>query len=126
MSDGYCDVSFSDESSDADSVEFFDTTTPTARKDYVCNECAEAIKSGEKYQRTAYKFEGKMSVDRLCEPCAEAKAEFEYYIFGGNFWRNMREQWENGANVQGCINRLTTVRAKTLMHRQWMKWKGIA
>jgi hypothetical protein len=125
MSQTFCDVDFSDESADADPVEFHDTTTPTARKDYVCDECREPICKGDKYQKTAFKFEGKLGVDRLCASCAEAKAEFEYHMYGGDFWAHMREQWDNGANVQGCINRLTTMRAKDLMHRQWLKWKGL-
>ena len=122
---GYCEVDFSDTSDDADPVEFFNITTPVARTPHSCCECREQIRKGERYRRIAYKCEGMLSVDCLCESCAEAKAEFEYHIFGGDFWSDMREQWANGANVQGCIARLTTVKAKTLMHRQWMKWKGL-
>lgn len=125
MSDSFCSVDFSDESDCVDPVEFFTKTTPKARKEHVCAECKEPIQKGERYTRIAYKFEGTMDCDRLCASCAEAKAEFEYHIFGGDFWREMREQWENGANVQGCINRLTTIKAKDLMHRQWLKWKGL-
>lgn len=123
MSETYCDVSFEGESAGADPVEFFNVTTPTARKAYTCCECREPINKGDKYHRSAYKFEGRMGCDRLCLSCAESKAEFEYYIYGGAFWEHMREEWDNGANVQGCINRLTSAAAKAHMHRQWMKWK---
>lgn len=123
MSDGYCDVDFSDESADCEPVEFHNTTTPVARKEHVCDECSEPIHKGDKYQKTAYKFEGRLGVDRLCGSCAESKAEFEYHVYGGDFWSHMREQWDSGANVQGCINRLTTARAKAHMLAQWAKWQ---
>ncbi len=125
MAETYCDVSFEEESDDADPVEFYSTTTPKARKPHICDECREPIAKGDTYQRTVYKFEGALGVDRLCASCAESKAEFEYHIYGGDFWGHMREEWDRGANVQGCINRLTTKAAKELMHRQWMKWKGL-
>lgn len=121
----YCDVDFSDATDDAEQVEFFNTTKPTARKPYLCFECKEYIPKGDRYQRTAYKFEGKMSLERLCLSCAEAKAEFDYNIFGGAFWEHMAEEWDNGANVQGCIARLTTARARALMLRMWQAWKGL-
>lgn len=121
----YCDVDFGDESADADPVEFLDITTPRARKEHKCCECRGAISVRATYYRVSYKFEGKFGTDRVCEACWEAMQEFDYHIFGGDFWRSMREQWDNGANVQGCINRLSSAAAKEHMRRQWAKWKQL-
>ena len=125
MSDGYCDVDFSDASSELDPVEFFSITNPVARKGHECFECKETIPVGSRHQHAAYKFEGKFCSDRRCASCAEVAAEFGYFIFGGCLWSEMEEQWSNGANVQGCIARLTTVKARELMRRRWLRWKGL-
>ena len=118
-----CAVDFSDRSADADPCEFFDITHPKARREHRCTECRGPIAIGATYAKVAWKFEGTFGVDKVCEPCWEAMQEFDYHIFGGDFWSEMREAWEEGANVQGCINRLVSVDAKTHMHQQWMKWK---
>ena len=126
MSDGHCDVDFSDYSDDADPVEFFTVKTVKARTSHTCSECRAPIAKGESYQRLNYKFEGKMGTDYVCEPCAETKGEFNYNIFGGNLWAHLREEWDNGAHIQACIARLETTRAKKHMRQQWLKWKGLA
>lgn len=125
MSDGYCDVDFGDASDDADPVEFFNVTTAKARKPHQCSECHGPITVGEQYQRASYKFEGDFHMDRRCAPCAETAAEFNYHMFGGDLWGELREQWDQGAHVQSCIARLTTMRAKEHMRQQWLKWKGL-
>lgn len=126
MNDTYCDVSFGEISEDVDQVAFCSTTDPVARKEHLCTECKDAILPGERYRRTAFKHEGTVATDRLCARCAEILPEFEWHILGGDFWRHMEEQWDQGANVQGCINRLTTAAAKAHMLRRWQRWKGIA
>ena len=123
---GLCEVGFSDASDDADPVEFFNVTTPRARKEHHCHECRDRILPGETYHRVAYKFEGDLGCDRVCDPCWEAMQEFEYRIFGGDFWAEMREAWDGGAHVTACVTRLTTVAAKMRMVAEWRKWKGLA
>lgn len=118
----HCEVDFSDASADAEPVEFYDVRTAKARKAHVCVECHVAIPVGDSHTVLAYKFEGKFASDRVCAPCQEAKAEFNYNIFGGSLWTNLEEEWDNGAHVQSCIARLTTARAKEHMRQRWLKW----
>lgn len=118
-----CNVDFHNLSDDADPCDFWRVTTPRARKEHQCTECREPIAIGALYRRVSWKFEGQVGTDKVCEPCWESMQEFDYHIFGGDFWSHMREEWEQGANIQGCINRLVTVDAKIHMHRQWMCWK---
>lgn len=120
---GTCEVDFGDMSDDADPCDFWNVTEPRARKAHACTECQESIKIGDTYHRVAWKFEGTVGTDKVCEGCWEAMQEFEYRIYGGSFWEFMREEWNGGANVQGCINRLVTTNAKAHMHSQWFKWK---
>jgi hypothetical protein len=125
MAEGSCQVDFGDYSDDADPVEFFDTKIVRARKPHVCDECRGPIVVGEAYQRTAYRFEGKFDMDRQCACCREAAAEFHFHVFGGLLWRMFIEEWEQGAHLQACVNRLSTAKAKEHMRRQWLKWKKL-
>lgn len=118
-----CDVDFSDYSDDADPVEFHQTRIVTARKAHRCSECGGEIAIGDRYRVTAYKFEGVFGVDRVCPPCHEAAGEFGYFIMGGSLWQMFQDEWDNGAHVQACINRLETARAKEHMRQQWLKWQ---
>lgn len=124
MSDGHCEVDFTDYSDEADPVEFHQSTiVKRSRKAHRCDECGGEIAVGESYLRTAYVFEGKFDVDRVCDPCREAAGEFGWHIIGGSLWEMFREEWDNGANLQGCLNRLESARAKEHMRRQWAKWQ---
>lgn len=121
MSDGYCEVDFEDVSDDADPVEFVDRRTVKARKPHKCSECGNEIAVGEQHQVAAYKFEGEFHCERTCQPCREAAGEFGYHLLGGDLWGMFREEWDNGAHVQACINRLETARAKEHMRQQFLK-----
>jgi hypothetical protein len=123
MSDGYCEVDFTDASDDADPVEFFNYREVTARKPHRCCECGNEIAVGEKHRVAAYKFEGEFHSDRTCSPCLEAAGEFGYQMLGGCFWEMLHDEWDQGARVQACINRLTTARAKEHMRQQWLRWQ---
>lgn len=123
MSEGHCGVDFGDMSDDADPCDFWHVTTPKARKAHRCSECRESISAGAQYRRVAYKFEGALGCDKVCEACWESMQEFEYHVFGGSFWDHMQEEWDGGANVQSCIARLVTAEAKAHMLRRWMAWK---
>lgn len=119
----HCEVDFGDYSDDADQVELWNERQVRARKPHVCTECREPIAVGDKYRYISYKFDGAMQSEYICQSCDEAKGEFDHRMCGGFFWESMREEWSNGANVQGCINRLETAKAKALMLRQWAKWQ---
>lgn len=126
VSEGFCDVDLSDVSEDADVVAFFHKTTPKARKPYKCIECRDTIEVGQVHEKNVYRFDGTFCSERRCMACVEVAGEFEYTVFGGGLWMHMQEQWEEGAHVQACIQRLSTVAAKTLMQRRYLKWKGLA
>lgn len=123
MSEGYCDVNFSDASDDADPLEFCDSRVVKARKEHKCSECGGTIAAGETYRSVAYKFEGEFGSDKVCDPCREAAGEFEYHIVGGSLWMMFAEEWDQGAHIQACINRLESARAKEHMRQQWIKWQ---
>lgn len=118
-----CDVNFSDQSDDADPVEFFDERFVVGRKDHACVECREAIPIGTRHLRKSYRFEGAFHVDRVCDACRETAAEFKLRIIGGELWQSMREAWSEGARVTACMNRLTTTAAKAKMQAQYNAWQ---
>lgn len=123
MADGYCEVDFGDASDEADSVEFYSDRAVTARKPHVCCECGGPIAVGERHKLRAYKFDGEFHSERVCPPCQEAAGEFDYRLCGGSLWCMFAEEWDNGAHVQGCINRLETARAKEHMRQQFLKYE---
>jgi hypothetical protein len=127
VSEAYCDVDLEGYCDDAEPCEFVNVqTVAKSRKPHTCSECREEIPVRSPYVRISYKFDGRLGCDRLCVSCRETATEFDYTLVGsGALWSTMAEQWDNGANVQGCMNRLTTVAAKALMLRKWQKWKGI-
>lgn len=122
--DGTCDVSIGEY--DGDPAEFFHTSILTARKGRTCDECGEPIAPTQQYERIAGKWDGAWSVWRLCLPC-RVGGEFAEggRIFGG-LWDDFENNWEEGAHLQACLNRLSTVAAKELMVRRWRKWKQLA
>lgn len=120
----HCDIDFSDVSDDAEPCEFVSRTERVARKPHVCSECKAQIVVGERYESVAYKFDGEFGADKWCLACREIATEFEYFIVGGSLWGAIHEQWADGARVQACINRLSTVAAKTKMRDRWLAWKA--
>ena len=125
MSD-YCGVDFDGACDDCEPIAEHRSHVVTARRPHACNECGERIQPGERYHRDSYQADGKRCVDRTCEPCREVRGEFYFTMLGGFLWEHFDAEWDNGANVQSCMNRLTTVRAKERMRQQWLKWKGLA
>ncbi len=125
MTDDYCDVELDQYCEDAEPFEFVNVTTPVARKEHKCDECGEPIPLGARYTKTDSKYDGTFHTDRECASCTETREEFSFTVVGGLLWSSFREEWANGANVQGCINRLSTAQAKEHMRRQFLKWKGL-
>jgi hypothetical protein len=117
-----CEVDFGDYSDDADPVEMYDATFVVGRKAHTCTECGDAIPKGIRHQRISYRFDGRFWTDRRCPPCQETAGEFNHCIIGGMLWQAFQEEWENGAHLQACLNRLTTADAKAHMQRQWTTW----
>ncbi len=126
MSDGICDFSI-DGDYDGDQAKFMDERTMRARKPHTCYECGEPIAVGAKYVRVVGKWETSLDTYKFCLPCQEAAGEFfDGARTFGVLWDEMTSNWEHGAHLQACLNRLVTAEAKDHMRRRWLKWKGIA
>lgn len=109
-----CHVDFSDASSDAEPCTFCEwRVVKRARKEHRCVMCVQKISVGESYRTVSSVFEGEFSYDKVCEACYEISREFEYHIIDGGLWTSMREEWEQGAHIQACIQRVESVAAKT-------------
>jgi hypothetical protein len=111
---------------DGDMPAFFDQRTVRARKRHICNECMQPIEAGTSYRRVVGKWEGEIDTFRFCGPCVEIADEFTTgaRLFGG-LWDDIELNWDEGAHLQACLNRLTTVAAKEHMRQQWLKWKEL-
>ena len=125
MSEAYCDVSLGDY--DGDSADFYREQHVTGRKSHQCWECREVIERGARHVVVSGKWDDEVRTYRFCLACWEVMGEFsEGSRTFGLTWETFRDEWHNGATLQGCLNRLTSVDAKALMTRQWQKWKGLA
>lgn len=47
------------------------TSTPMARKEYICQECGKAILKGAVYYRRDFLYEGKWGCTKTCEACGD-------------------------------------------------------
>ena len=125
MSEGFCEVSLSDY--DGESPDVFNSHVLTARKPHKCFECGYVIQPGDRYERVSGKWEREWSTYRFCLPCSEIGLEF---ADGGRcfgfLWEGMEENWDEGAHITACMNRLTTAAAKQRLLSQWLKWKDLA
>ena len=109
-----------------DAATFYDERQRTARKPHKCYECDGPIAVGTRYHAVTGKWDGEIASYRFCEPCWEITGEFsESGRTFGIAWETFRDEWHNGATLQGCLNRLSSVAAKEHMARQWRKWKGL-
>ena len=126
MSEGFCDMSIGGDY-DGDTPAFFSQRMVKARKYHVCYECRGQIAPGQPYQLTVGKWEGNFDTFKFCAPCVEIASEFTDGARSfGVLWDDIDQNWEDGAHLQACLNRLTTVAAKEHMRQQWLKWKGLA
>lgn len=124
MSGGTCDVSLGDFDGDAASV--FNSHVLKARKAHRCYECGEIIRTGDRYERVSGKWDGKWDTYRFCLPCSEIGLEFsDGGRTFGYLWEGMRENWDEGAHITACLNRLGSAAAKQRLHAQWLDWKEL-
>jgi hypothetical protein len=125
MSDGICD--FSIEAECDEPADVFNACMVTARLAHTCTECGIGIPPGQRYERIGMKYDGHWSVDRICFACSEISREFfDGARCIGVLWDEIEHNWDEGAHLQACLNRLTTVGAKEHMRRRWLKWKGLS
>lgn len=112
---------------DGDTAQFYNESTVKARKPHKCFECGETIPAGARYKRASGKWEGQMETYHFCAGCDEAAGEFvEGARNFGMLWEEFESNWEDGAHLQACLNRLSTAAAKEHMLKRWLQWKGIA
>lgn len=124
MSEGFCDVEIDCDCDEP--AEVFIEKERCAAKPHRCCECRSAIAKGERHILITMKAEGDWDSFRVCLPCDEIAREFmSPRVVGGLLWQEFDYQWEEGANVQGCMNRVTTVAAKQKLLAKWREWKGI-
>lgn len=119
-----CDVSLGEW--DGDEATFYNETEVVARKSHVCYECRSEIVKGQKYERVTGKWDGEISTYKFCAGCWEISGEFsERGRTFGIVWETFRDEWQHGANLQSCLNRVSTVVAKEKLLQQWLKFKGL-
>jgi hypothetical protein len=121
-----CGVSF--EADYDDENQLYVETWRRARKPHQCGECKQAIAAGVRYLRVVGKSDGRVWTRLLCEPCNEILHEFTdgSWAFGGYIWEQFDGEWANGTPLQPCLNRLTTVAAKTKLRDMWLAHKGVS
>ena len=68
-----CDCSIYD---DDDGPELWAGTFPVARKEHVCCECGETIKSGQKYSRDKGLWDGVFLVFKTCMTCYSIREHY--------------------------------------------------
>lgn len=125
MSEGMCDFVI-DSDYDGDEASFFSEKWVTARKPHLCAECKLPIAKGEKYRRVAGKWEGDLDTFHFCASCEDIAHEFmDGARCFGILWDEMQSNWEAGAPLQACLNRLESAAAKAHMVTMWKRWKGL-
>lgn len=107
-------------------AEFYDVTTPKARKTHQCTECGNAIQPGENYERTTAKWVGDLSTFKTCLLCVEIRNKFSCaggWSFGC-VWEDLTEGlfWHL---TFGCLEGLSPAAREKVLER-WRKWKGLA
>jgi hypothetical protein len=111
---------------DGDPAEFYEVTTPKARKTHGCDECGNAIQPGENYERTAANWDGVMTTYKTCLLCVEIRNKFS--CSGGWMFSQVWEDLEEGLFEHltfGCLDGLSPA-AREKVLEWWRKWKGLA
>jgi hypothetical protein len=100
----------------------------TARKEHVCCECKRVIAKGERYSWFSSKNDGRIFTAKTCLVCEEIREALycDGYYFG-RMWTDIREQFfeQGGLNIK-CVDKLTTVAAKTELQRRYQQFLGVA
>jgi len=83
-------------------LEFCTTSTPTARKEHVCDFCGCKIKVGEKYSRFSGKYDGEMfdTVHHLL--CSEIIRQYCDYIDDQEYDLDSAYEWVQETVCAGC------------------------
>jgi len=103
---------------------------PKACKEHKCEECGRVIAKGEKYRRSAWKFDGEITDEINCAECVEIRDAFTCWEDGaaycpGELWADMRSA-VFPVLTSACFDKLKTPSAKEMLRQLWMRWKGLA
>lgn len=124
MSDGFCDVQIDADCDEQASV--WVVKPRIAAKPHRCTDCRGPIAKGERHILINCLAGGMWDHMRICLPCEEIAREFMTTRVVGILWDEFDHQWEEGATVQGCMNRVQSPAAKQKLLEQWQRWKGLA
>jgi hypothetical protein len=123
MSEG-CNVSLGEWDGDVDDYE---EIVVKSRRERTCHECREVIPAGTDHELCIGRYDGEWQRYRFCLPCSEIQKEFcEHGRVFGSTWEEFRDQWNGGANLQACLNRVSSVAAKAKLRDQWQKFKRLS
>lgn len=123
MTDSLCDFTLGECD---DPAEVFRDHILKARVEHTCEECQAVIAVGARYERISMRYNEHWHTYRTCLLCREISSEFhDGGRVVGVLWDGMIENWEEGAHLQACLNRLSTAKAKHHLRDKWMAWKGL-
>ncbi|UCE99958.1 MAG: hypothetical protein JSV82_02515 [Planctomycetota bacterium] len=117
-----CDVGFDDY---GDYPEFYNESTPIARKEHKCFECGRMITKGEKYHCASGKWNIKIETYKTCGDCLSIREQFfgNGWNFGNVIWDLEEHISETDAGLsQECIAKLTPVarnRVCDMIQKYW-------
>ena len=111
---------------DDDLAEDYEEQRMAAPSPVKCDECGDAIVLGQSCIRATGVYRGKSETYWFCAPCMEIVNEF---VDGARVFGALEEEfcqnWDAGAPLQACLNRVSSVAAKTKLRRWWLHWKGL-
>lgn len=112
---------------DGEAPEFYESSTPKARKEHECDECRRTIHVGEKYRYIAGKWDGDFETFKICLLCEEIRRSFKCddgVTPIGYLMEDMNEALFPNLTT-ACFDRLQTPEAKQHLRALWMAWKGL-
>lgn len=74
-------------------------SSPTARKEHRCSECARTIRPGERYERVTGLWDGRWSTFTTCAHCRAARVWLEVVCgtwLYGELFQELEEHWNEG------------------------------
>ena len=95
----------------------------TARKTHTCTECRRTITPGERYERTAGKWDGELHSFKTCRHCLEARSWLSDNCGGWLFGEVFADLWEHQQEC-AALQCLGFWRLVCGMRRKWADRQG--
>lgn len=109
---------------DCEGPEFFTQKIYTAKKDYHCCECSEAISASTKYEKTVGKWDGSLDTFRTCLSCMEIRDHFNCgsgFLFQ-ELWSQLEENFFPDMKAGGPCMKGLSPEAKDRLFARRMAW----